>query len=74
MLKGIWTRGVSSGSQTRELANKNENVDSTNNNANKSQRAELTSLQGQEGNSKIGMGTSHLNMSNAGMNMMRFKS
>ena len=65
MLKGIWSRGSSNGSSSQIGQQKNENIDPSNI-TNRGQSLEV-------GNSKIGMGTSHLSMSSTGINMMQFK-
>lgn len=65
MLKGIWSRGSSSGPAAQIHQNKNENIDPSNIVSNtRGQSMDITA------SSKIGMGTNHLSMSHTGINMM----
>jgi hypothetical protein len=67
MLKGIWSRGSSSGNATSMHQNKNENIDPSNIAVNRGNSLDISAT------SKIGMGTNHLSMSHTGINMMQFK-
>ena len=78
MLKGIWSRGSSSGNSAHLPHHhglgmqKNENIDPSNMGAviaNRGNSMDMSSA----ASSKIGMGTNHLNMSHTGINMIQFK-